>query len=552
MREKCLIALALVLACACAAWAQENTTGSIAGRVVDAQGLPVPGATVTVVTPQGPRTLTTDSDGRFFAPFLTPGQYEVKVELQGFRTLDRQNVDVRLGQRVELTLPLQVGSLTEAVTRLGASPVVDTSSTTTGAMLDSDMLSRIPVGRRFSDTLYIAPGVSSGGQVGEANPSMSGGSGLENQYVVDGVNITNAGYGALGSYSIVFGSLGNGMPFDFIKEDAGQDRRLRSRVRTVDRRRRQRRHQERHEHAARQRLRLLRGRTGSRASYNQVNTVNGTVNTTGHESERRRRRSGRPDRSRTRCSSSAPSIRSGMRTTYVAPDGFPLRSLGDVDRDRRIVPYAAKGTWQTTSGAAYRCVVLRRSRRRRQRTAALHGAAAHRHRPASASWTSTAATTRPSGTRARSTDHWLLEGSFARAQNSIVEIPSVEQWSTIDNTVTPQVRSGGIGFYEVGNEGVNWQYQAKATNVIGTASASLRRRIREHRLHEHDQPDRSDLHAAERRRRPSPAPRLKSIPIRRSDRSTASCAPTPATSRDTHAALREPLRAGHVAGRHRG
>ena len=80
------------------------------------------------------------------------------------------------------------------------------------------MLQRIPVGRRFSDTLYIAPGVSSGGQVGEANPSMSGGSGLENQYVVDGVNITNAGYGALGSYSIVFGSLGNGVPFDFIKE----------------------------------------------------------------------------------------------------------------------------------------------------------------------------------------------------------------------------------------------------------------------------------------------------------------------------------------------
>ena len=42
--------------------------------------------------------------------------------------------------------------------------------------------------------------------------------GLENQYVVDGVNITNAGYGALGSYSIVFGSLGNGTPYDFMQE----------------------------------------------------------------------------------------------------------------------------------------------------------------------------------------------------------------------------------------------------------------------------------------------------------------------------------------------
>ena len=61
---------------------------------------------------------------------------------------------------------------------------------------------------------------------------------------------------------------------------------------------------------------------------------------------------------------------------------------------------------------------------------------------------------------------WLLEGSFARAQNSIVETPSVNLPSITDNTVTPQVRSGGIGFFEVGNTGVNWQYQAKGTNVI--------------------------------------------------------------------------------------
>ena len=51
-----------------------------------------------------------------------------------------------------------------------------------------------------------------------ANPSVSGGSGLDNLYVVDGVNVTNTGYGAVGSYSIIFGSLGTATPFDFIKE----------------------------------------------------------------------------------------------------------------------------------------------------------------------------------------------------------------------------------------------------------------------------------------------------------------------------------------------
>ena len=94
----------LVLTTAPAVAAQETTTGSLAGRVTDAQGLAVPGASVTIVSPQGDRSVTTDTDGRFLASFLTPGSYEVKVELSGFSSLDRQNIQVRVGQRVEVPL----------------------------------------------------------------------------------------------------------------------------------------------------------------------------------------------------------------------------------------------------------------------------------------------------------------------------------------------------------------------------------------------------------------------------------------------------------------
>src|SRR5262249_25392382 len=180
--------------------------------------LAVPGVTVTATGSQGVKTAVTDGDGRFTVPFLTPGSYVVHVELQGFQPVDRSDLQVRVGQTVELPLTLQVGELKEAVQVLAAPAPVDTTSTTIGATLDSATLSRLPVGRRFSDTLYLAPGVSTGGTVGVANPSVEGSSGLENQYVVDGVNITNGGYGALGSYSIVFGSLGNGTPFDFMEE----------------------------------------------------------------------------------------------------------------------------------------------------------------------------------------------------------------------------------------------------------------------------------------------------------------------------------------------
>jgi outer membrane receptor protein involved in Fe transport len=463
MHGKSLLTFVCVLLTAALATAQETTTGSIAGRVVDSQGLAVPGATVTVIAPQGPQTFTTAVDGTFFAPFLPPGQYEVKVELQGFRTLDRQNIDVRLGQRVELTLPLQIGALTESVSVTSATPLIDRSSTTTGAVIDSDMLERLPVGRRFSDTLYIAPGVSSGGQVGEANPSMSGGSGLDNLYVVDGVNITNAGYGALGSYSIVFGSLGNGVPFDFVKEtqvktggyEAEFGQSTGGVVNVV----------------TKSGTNTLRGTAfgyfrpeGLESSYDQVTTVNGSVNLTN-----------------TRASDAG--VEAGgavvpnkvfffgaidpqwLRTTYIAPEGFPLRSLGDVNQDRRITAYAAKGTWQMASGhrldasffgdpavgdnGPQRYTALLRTDTSGFSKLDKYGGHNQTVRYAGA--------VKP---------NWLVEASFARAENSIVETPSVDQWSVTDNTVTPQIRSGGIGFYEVGNNGVNWQYEAKATNVL--------------------------------------------------------------------------------------
>src|SRR5258708_5736286 len=73
------------------AFAQE-TTGAMSGRVIDAQGLPVPGVTVTVTGSQGVKSATTDADGRFAVPFLTPGQFDVRVGLQGFKTIERKSV----------------------------------------------------------------------------------------------------------------------------------------------------------------------------------------------------------------------------------------------------------------------------------------------------------------------------------------------------------------------------------------------------------------------------------------------------------------------------
>jgi hypothetical protein len=76
----------------------------------------------------------------------------------------------------------------------------------------------LPVTRNVTSLLYIAPGVADGGGTGTANPSISGASGLENQYIIDGINDTDTGYGGFGVYSEVYGSLGTGVNFDFVKE----------------------------------------------------------------------------------------------------------------------------------------------------------------------------------------------------------------------------------------------------------------------------------------------------------------------------------------------
>jgi Carboxypeptidase regulatory-like domain len=174
-----IVVIAFIACSAATRAVAQDTTGTMSGRIVDAQGLAVPGVTVTVSGSQGKKAAVTDNEGRFTIPFLTPGLYVVHAELQGFNKVDRADVQVRLGQTVDIPITMQVGGLAESVQVNGTPPTVDLTSATIGANLDSTTLSRLSVGRRFSDTLYLAPGVSTGGNVGIANPSVEGSSGLD-------------------------------------------------------------------------------------------------------------------------------------------------------------------------------------------------------------------------------------------------------------------------------------------------------------------------------------------------------------------------------------
>jgi outer membrane receptor for ferrienterochelin and colicin len=462
---------ALVLAAGGIRLMAQETTGAVTGRITDPQGLAVPGVTVTLTGPQGTKTLVTDAEGRFSAPLLVPGTYVVKAELVGFKTVQQSNVIVRLGQSIEVMLKMDVGGVAETIEVTASSPIIDTRSTTVGAVLDSDTLANIPIGRRFSDTLYIAPGVTSSGSAGRSNPSMAGGSGLDNAYVVDGVNITNAGYGALGSYSIIFGSLGNGTPYDFIKEvqvktggyEAEYGQAIGGVVNVV----------------TKSGTNLMRGSAfgysrpqGLEGNWKQYESKNGTVQTLGSDLSDLGGTIGGPIMKDKLFYFGAIDPSWDTRT-FQAPnnkdadgnDQFPLFAQGGIDRKRQITSYSAKATYNLSSNQHFDVSFFgdpAHGDNGPQRTSALL-----------AQDTSQYSELKKFGGNNQTVSYngvfspkFVVEAAYSHARNEIQEVPSVDTWNVTDFRVVPNIVMGGIGFYEAGNDGKNSQYQAKATTVL--------------------------------------------------------------------------------------
>ena len=198
--------------------AESSVRGNLAGAVVDPSGAVVQGAKVTLTGATGSKTDTTNQEGQFLFPLLTPGFYSLKVEKGSFKTADAKGIEVVTGRTSNLRVSLTAGQQTETVEVSASAISVDTSSTAVAANLTDNFYSSVPVGRGVTGLFYASPGVTSGGGTGTANPSISGGTGLENLYVADGVNITDGGFGGIGVYSALYGSLSTGINLSFVKE----------------------------------------------------------------------------------------------------------------------------------------------------------------------------------------------------------------------------------------------------------------------------------------------------------------------------------------------
>ncbi|HEY8549204.1 MAG TPA: TonB-dependent receptor [Vicinamibacterales bacterium] len=172
---------------------QGNPTGTISGRVTQADGAVLPGVTVAASSPalQGTRVVATSGNGDFILPFLPPGEYTVRFELDGFRTVER-TVTVAAAQTVPLDVALEVGGVTESITVTGR-PESFATTAPIAATVRSELMDQLPSDRSLATAILFAPNVAATGPSSNNNDSatqtivMSGAASFENLFLINGV-----------------------------------------------------------------------------------------------------------------------------------------------------------------------------------------------------------------------------------------------------------------------------------------------------------------------------------------------------------------------------
>ena len=181
-------------------------SGQIRGQVEDDAGLPVPGATITIASPNylGGATAQSDEDGRFRFVALPPGEYTVTILKSGFLGYKAAGLLIVSGSSTDFGAVLRLAKGGEELTIQDVKPTVDTQRVQTGAVLTRETLRDIPnQGRSYQSATAFAPGVSGG-----ANPNVRGSFDDGNQFFVDGVNNTDP----------MTGTFSQNMNFDAIEE----------------------------------------------------------------------------------------------------------------------------------------------------------------------------------------------------------------------------------------------------------------------------------------------------------------------------------------------
>src|SRR5215471_7041496 len=221
-----LVVVGFVLACTffLSGQAYAQVSGAtLSGTVTDATGALIPGVTISIKNRATgiARNVTTDEAGFYSAPNLQAGNYDITATQAGFSTIMQSNIELTVGAQQQLNISMKVGESQQLVEVTEAAPLVQLTSSTISAAIDSKQILDIPLnGRDWASLATLSPGVTglngevqlpfeSGALRGNrgfgSQFTISGGRPTQNNYRLDGLSISDY---TNGSGSVMGATLG--------------------------------------------------------------------------------------------------------------------------------------------------------------------------------------------------------------------------------------------------------------------------------------------------------------------------------------------------------
>src|SRR5712691_2893791 len=214
-----LLVISAFAFCSLPMYGQTANTGAIAGSVSDPSGAPVAGAAVVINSEATgeERDLTTDVEGNFSVPFLTPGNYDLTVRAPGFEPLVLKTVQVQITEVSRLMIQLTISGAKEQITVSAKPPLLQTENATLGRVIGQQTIVDLPlVNRNYTEILGLTAGINNdvvdatqlgaGSQEISANGARSG----DNNFMLNGVDANS--YSSNITEVTAFGGAGIAIP----------------------------------------------------------------------------------------------------------------------------------------------------------------------------------------------------------------------------------------------------------------------------------------------------------------------------------------------------
>jgi len=162
--RKIQVALFGTFLAAASAFGQAGGVASISGTVHDPSGSVVPNGKVVVSTTakREIRSVQTNAAGVFTAPALVPGQgYQLTITAQGFAQYELEDIDLQVGQNLDMNISLTVAQSTTEVEVSAAAELIDDQRTDVSQVVGERQINDLPInGRRVDSFVLLTPGVN--------------------------------------------------------------------------------------------------------------------------------------------------------------------------------------------------------------------------------------------------------------------------------------------------------------------------------------------------------------------------------------------------------